>query len=210
MPQQKLSNAIEYLQDLLPQATRSEKRLRKALYLLLANAKPVSINELAAYLNIDIPQLKQELANQSYVEYDAQENIIAFRGLTLKTTQHQVDIAQANFFTWCAFDALFVADLVNKQTQIKTLCPCCNTDLSLMINPSSVQQQNQSIVMSFVIANPQQYQQELQQSFCCKVHFFCDLECGNQWTSDKPNLQLFYLDDALKIAKSRNQLFLAS
>lgn len=62
--------------------------------------------------------------------------------------------------------------------------------------------------MSFVIPRQENYEAGLQSSFCCKVHFFCDESCGNQWTENETDIQLFNLSDSLAIAEARNRYFL--
>ena len=205
----KLQDTIQHLNQILPKLSELEKRVSTYLYIELVKGYPVPLAKIEKQFSIPEEQVRKLLGELAYVEHNQNDEIIAYRGVTLSPTKHTLVTEDSTVYTWCAFDTLFLLDLIDKPAHIHSTCAEC--DKKLMLKPSmlaSSQFENTSIVMSFLVPEPSAYQESLRASFCCKVHLFCNAACGQQWTSQQNNIELFSVDDSLTIARERNRFML--
>lgn len=205
----KLQETIQHLNKILPKFTELEKRLSKFLYIELVKGFPVPLAKIVEQLHLPEEQAIELLDALDYVEQNQNNEIIAYRGVTLSSAKHTLVTAESTVYTWCAFDTLFLLDLIDEPAHIHSTCATCNK--KLMLKPSMLDGskfENSSVVMSFLVPEPSAYQESLRASFCCKVHFFCNLNCGQQWSSLQSNIELFSIDDSLTIARERNRFML--
>ncbi|WP_444993890.1 organomercurial lyase [Aliikangiella sp. IMCC44359] len=205
----KLQETIQHLNLILPKFSELEKRVSKYLYIELAKGYPVPLAKIVKQLDIPEEQVRKLIDTLAYVEQNQNDEIIAYRGVTLSPTKHALVTNNSTVYTWCAFDTLFLLDLIDEPAHIHSTCAACNK--KLILKPSKLagsQFENNSMVMSLFVPEPSAYQESLRDSFCCKVHFFCNETCGQQWSSQQSNIELFSVDDSLTIAQERNRFML--
>jgi len=67
--------------------------------------------------------------------------IVGFRGLTLRPTDHLLEISGQTLFTWCAWDLLFLPMILcPKETAFgQSSCPITKTQICLTVGPTSVE-----------------------------------------------------------------------
>ena len=105
----------------------------------------------------------------------------------------------------------FLADLLVKPVSISSHCPTCRKAIACkVIDHDLTNTKETDTVMSFTITNKVDYCEDLQKTFCCKVHFFCNERCGNEWINLSPEIGFFDLADSLAIAQERNRQFLGN
>ena len=147
----------------------------------------------------------------AYVEYSATGEILAYRGVTLNQTKHYVFHNNVKIYTWCAFDTLFLADLLVEPVSIFSNCPACGKAISCKVTDRNlISSKDSDIVMSFIIPDKVDFCEDLQNAFCCKVYFFCNQQCGSEWINLSPEIALFNLAESLVIAQERNRQFLGN
>lgn len=205
----RLQTTIDSLESLLPKQSKQERFLSKVLYQKLAKGEPVSVSSIATIMRNTEAIVLELLEKLPYVEFNGSHQVVAYRGVTLKPTQHKVVVNNTAIYTWCAFDSLFLLDLLSEDASIQSSCAQCKKSIKLSSvenNPSCLS--NSEVKMSFVIPLQANYESGLQSSFCCKVHFFCDEFCGNKWIENNDDIQLFSMADSLAIAEARNRYFL--
>ena len=125
-----LQSTVEQLQKLLPNLKKEERQISKLLYQKLALGKSVSIETIANELQKPIQEIQDHLKQMAYVEYCAASEISAYRGVTLNQTKHNVFHNNSKIYTWCAFDTLFLADLLVKPVSISSICPTCRKTIA--------------------------------------------------------------------------------
>jgi alkylmercury lyase len=204
-----LQSTVQQLQKLLPNLKKEKRQISKFIYQKLALGKSVPIETIANELQIPIQDIQVHLKQMAYVEYNAIGEISAYRGVTLNQTKHCVFHNNVKIFTWCAFDTLFLADLLVEPVSISSNCPACGKTIACKVTDRNLTSSKDSdIVMSFIIPDKVDYCEDLQNAFCCKVHFFCNLQCGSEWINLSPEIDFFDLEKSLVIAQERNRQFL--
>ena len=204
-----LQSTVQQLQKLLPKLKKEERQISKFLYQKLALGKSVPIETIANELQIPIQDIQVHLKQMAYVEYSATGEISAYRGVTLNQTKHCVFHRNFKVHTWCAFDTLFLSDLLVGPVSISSNCPTCRKAIACKVTDRDlISSNNSDIVMSFIIPDKVDYCEDLQSAFCCKVHFFCNEKCGSEWVNLSPEIGFFDLSESLVIAQERNRQFL--
>ena len=79
--------------------------LYRPLLRLLADGRPVSVEDLAAAAGRSVDDVRQTVASLPDVEIDDQGLIVGY-GLTLRETPHRFEIDGKRLYTWCALDTL--------------------------------------------------------------------------------------------------------
>jgi Alkylmercury lyase len=74
----------------------------------------------------------------SAVALDHRGVIIAFSGLSLVPTHHRFAVDGTMLFTCCAFDALFLPEILGKPATLITRCPGSGAELSVELAPGEV------------------------------------------------------------------------
>jgi len=204
-----LQSTVQQLQKLLPNLKKEERQISKFLYQKLALGNSVPIETIANELQIPIQDIQVHLKQMAYVEYSATGEISAYRGVTLNQTKHCIFHNNVKIYTWCAFDTLFLADLLVEPVSISSNCPVCGKAIACKVTDRNLTSSKDSdTVMSFIIPNKVDYCEDLQNAFCCKVHFFCNEKCGSEWINLSPEVDFFDLSESLVIAQERNRQFL--
>src|SRR5579859_524657 len=105
----------DYLKRRIPASnTREMQRLSVALYRLLGRGAPVMRRQLAdagAVAQDRVQPFLQE-SLPSAIEFDDRGAIIAYGGLSLVPTLHRLVMDETELYTWCAFDALFLPEIL--------------------------------------------------------------------------------------------------
>lgn len=206
-----LQSTVQQLQELLPNLKNEERLISRFLYQKLALGRSVSIETIANELQEPIQDVQDHLNQMRYVEYSADSEVSAYRGVTLNKTKHHVFHNNFKIYTWCAFDTLFLADLLVKPVSISSNCPtCCKSIACKVTDRDLISLKETDTVMSFIIPNKVDYCEDLQNAFCCKVHFFCNEQCGSEWINMSPEIVFFDLAESLVIARERNRQFLGN
>lgn len=210
-----LKTSIEGLINLLPQLKKETRVLARLIYLELAKGKPVTFEQLENISGYPEAQLTTILDELNYLEYDHNQAIVAYRGITLTPTPYRIEIdfltEKTIVFSWCAFDALFLADLLQQNLTIFAECPSCHQAIKLtFVNNKNHNSAKYHHYMSFILPSRDNYNQDLVNSFCGYIHFYCDEICVANAPNKLTDIQFFSISDAMKVAKQRNKVYFSS
>jgi alkylmercury lyase len=202
-------NAVDNIVDLLlqafPQMSEQEQILALSLYRLLAGGAAVSSEQLANNCNQPVNVVENCLANWPGIFFDNNNNVVGFWGLTINDTPHQLEVNNKTVFTWCAFDTLFIPQLLNETVQVTSTCPVNNEKIHLTVTPEKIIFTDKNeIVVSFLMPDEKELLENITTSFCHYVYFFNHLSDGEQWCKEHPDTFLLPLEDAFEVGKRFN------
>ncbi len=213
--EQSLQSAIDGLIDLLPRLNKDCRDLSQLLYFELAKGKAVTLQHLKSISGYSDARLITLLSQLNYLQYNDDRSIVAYRGITLTPTQYRIEIdfltEKTIVFAWCAFDSLFLADLLKQDITVFAECPSCHQAINLALaNKKTFDSTKYPLYMSFILPSRDNYNEDLANSFCGNIHFFCNEICVENAPHKFTDNQFFSISDALKIAKQRNRTYLSS
>ncbi len=199
------------LEAALPTFAEDEQRAAVTLYRELAKGSPVSTRQFAAALDVPVASAEDLLGRDSirgFVYPDEEGNVLGFGGLAAAPMPHKLDLDGRTRWTWCAWDSLFIPEILGEQAQIESRDPQTGTTIRLTVTPEGVRSQEpETIVVSFVALDAELFNSSADNvmgSFCHFVFFFESWESGEAWATEHEGTFLLTLDEAAELAKRVN------
>ncbi len=191
--------------DTFPQLSVDDQKLTLRLYQLLAEGEPVSRDRLAQALGRSTEAVIQTLSEWPGIFYDESDRIVGFMGLSVKETRHQLRVNGRTVYTWCAWDTLFIPEVLNATVNISSTCAATGEGVRLTVSPSGIQAVEPSdVVVSFLIPDENELRENVTASFCHFVYFFRSREDGEAWVSEHDGTFLLSLEEAFTVGKKMN------
>jgi len=110
-------------------------------------------------------------------------------------------------WTWCAWDSLFIPEILGEQAQVESRDPHTGGTIRLTVTPEGVRSQEpETTVVSFVAPDAERFKSadNVMASFCHFVFFFESRESGEAWATKHEGTFLLTLDEAAELAKRLN------
>lgn len=199
-----LENLSAFFVETFSKMNREEQLLARTIYQQLAQGKPLPLKSLAGTLNQAVEVIKQKFTQWGSVFYNNSGEIIGFLGMTVDETQHRMQINSKTSYAWCAWDTLFIPELVGATAQVTSSCATTNKSITLTVTPQGVRSAPADIWLSFLLPDEKAVQENVTTSFCCHVRFFNSKAAGKTWTAQNEGTFLLTLDDAFKVGKKVN------
>jgi len=200
-----LNKLALFFVDTFPQLNVDDQQLTLKLYQLLAKGEPVSCDRLARALDRSAESVNQTLIQWPGVVYDELDRIEAFLGLSVKKTQHQLTVNGRTVYTWCAWDTLFIPELLNATAKISSACGATGEEVRLTVSPSGIQTvEPVDVVVSFLIPYEDELRENVTASFCHFVYFFRSREDGEAWVSEHEGMFLLSIEEAFTVGQLMN------
>ena len=187
-----------------PTLSDEEQELALSLYRLLANGDPVDRDRLATRTGVAPEHVTELLGALPGVYLDDREGVIGFWGLTIRPMAHRLLVDDRVLYAWCAWDTLFLPELIGKPAQVKSTCPTTGDAISLSVDGNQVTGvAPDSTVLSF-LHRDHPFDANAIATFCRYVHFFADRGAAEQWTSEHDGTFVISLADGAEIARLAN------
>lgn len=189
----------------MPPLTAREQRVAIVLYRLLALGRPVTSERLAERTGLHDHEVKRLLEGWPGVYRDA-AGVVGFWGLALHRMPHRLHLDGRELRAWCAWDTLFLPELIGRPATAQASCPTTGKTVSLEVIPG-VGVGNLSpagAVLSF-LRREQPLDADTIISFCHFVHFFGSEAAALEWTAAHPNTFVISIDDGFEIGRMTTQ-----
>lgn len=180
-----------------------ERTCAVALLRLLARGEPVAPEALAEQVGRPTAEVVEWLSRSTTVERDAVGRVTGFCGLALEATAHRFTVDDVELHTWCAFDTLFLPELLDRPAEVQSRCPVTDRPVRLTVTPTDVREVNPpDAVVSMVTPVGCA---EVRSTFCCHVMFFASEQAASAWHAEHPTGQVLSVTEAHRLAKMTNQ-----
>jgi alkylmercury lyase len=199
-----LDRISEAILGILPELDEAGQRLSLALYRLLAAGEAVSTDALARAADIERGRADAMLSALPGVYRDAEGRVIGYWGLTIAKTRHRMIIAGKRLYAWCAWDTLFLPELLDSAAHVESVCPVTGDRVALRVGPEGVEADGARPLVSFVAPDPEKVAEDVVRNFCHFVHFFATGQAGRKWLAEHPSTILATLDEAWELGRRRN------
>jgi alkylmercury lyase len=187
------------VQELVP----AEQRAHLLLFRLLAQGAPVPPARLAAATGTDESQVTRWLARW-HGAHTSDGEVIAFQGLSLTATPHRFRVDGCDLYTWCAWDTMFLPELLGRSAQVESTCPIGGQRIRLTVGPDGPRGVDPAdTVLSFQPHSPV-FVDDVQESFCRFVHFFSSPAAAQTWIAEHPGTIVLTLASGFEIGRRTN------
>lgn len=170
----------------LTRADPDAARLLPAVWRVLGEGRPATVEEIAAAAGLPAALVAERLHGDQQVELDRRGRVLGF-GLTLLPTGHRIDLAgRAHaLYGWCGPDVLVVPWLLGVPGRVSSRCPATGTAITAHVGPEGVGEVAPAgAVVSFVDALDAA---DIRGSTCDRQHFFASREAAAGWLAEQPH-----------------------
>ena len=183
----------------------AEQHIAVGLVRALAHGEPVSVGELSRALAVPEAQIAEALDRLPLLFRDDRRRVVGFMGLSAEQMgHHRVHVDGRALSTWCAWDTLFLPELLGQTTRVTSRCPTTGQDVSLTVTPSGpTDVRPAEAVVSFLVPETP-FDADVIRSFCHFVHFFASPAAGERWIAEHPGTFLLAVPDAFELGRQVN------
>ena len=201
-----LKTLLNRIVGLRPNTGRYARQFALQLYRLLARGEPVRVEELAETLNRRSYQTRRTIDSwPSLIQQDERKRVVGFGGLSLERTKHRFSMDGQSMYAWCAWDSLFVPEIIGKTAHVQSECPVTGRSISLTVRPDGVSDCDPAkAVVSFLLPDAMDLEQDVRGSFCAHVHFFASHDASHDWTRRNEGMFLLTVSDAFQLGRQKN------
>jgi alkylmercury lyase len=164
---------------------------------------------LASRLEIPVETVKHVLDGWPGVYSDVEQRIVGYWGLSIPTAYRSPHTLKTNGRTlsaWCAWDTLFLPQLVGQPAEVESVSPKSGT-VRFTLTPQQLQRvEAVSAQMSLVVPDAQRMQEDVLTSFCHFVHFFPSRQAAESWTAKHAGSFTLSIHEAHVLARLKNEM----
>ncbi len=210
----KIPTVDQYWQRLaaeFPAFSPEEQRAAVTLYRELAKGQAVDAAQLSRALGVSPAEGRALLARDSiraFVYADDQGRVLGFGGLAAARMHHRFEVDGRALWTWCAWDSLFIPEILGKPARVTSPDPENGEVVRLLVSPDRIESaEPEDAVVSFLLPDTHDFHTSaahVMAKFCHFVFFFTSRSSGERWVARHPGTFLYSLDEAFVLAKRHN------
>jgi alkylmercury lyase len=182
----------------------TDQRVQLALFRLLARGEPVEAGCLADDVSLETATVVARLGRWHGVHLDATGRVVAFQGLSLAQTPHRLHVEGRTLYAWCAWDTLFLPELIGRRAAIESTCPITGETVSLRVGPTGPTDVAPPEAALSLLLPGSQCGDDTIKSFCSLIHFFASRHAAEAWTARHPGTFVTSIDDGFDIGRRAN------
>ncbi len=119
---------------------------------------------------------------------------------------HTLKMDGRTLSAWCAWDTLFLPQLVGHTAEVESGSPGDGRIVRLTVTPLQVEQvEPVGARMSVLVPDPKEIQKNVITSFCHFVHFFPSRQTGESWAATHPGTFMLSVHEAQILARLKNE-----
>jgi alkylmercury lyase len=181
-----------------------DQELQLALLRLLAQGEPVEPARLAGAVGVPAAAAAESLQRWHEVQADDDGRVVAFGGLSIVEAPHRLRVGGRTLHAWCAWDTLFLPELIGSPAEVESRCPVTGRLISLRVDrggPSELTPPE--AVVSFLLPGTA-YAGDVIAGFCRFVHFFVSPTAAETWTAEHPGTFVISIADGFEVGRITN------
>lgn len=182
-----------------------EQRLALTLYGLLADGRHVPVDALAARTDQPPAAVERTLGRWPGVFRDDQQRVIGFHGLSLGETPHSFRVNGRQLYAWCAWDTLFLPQLLGATAQIESRCPSSGDRVRLTVSPARVESVMPDQTVVSMLVPESAFDEDVVTSFCHYIHFLSSKPAADLWIARHPSTFLLSVEQAFELGQITNR-----
>jgi alkylmercury lyase len=181
------------------------QHLALTLYRLLADGQPVDRARLVARAACSTERVSELLSLWPGVHLDDSDRVIGFWGLSQRPTAHKLLVEDRVLYAWCAWDTIFLPELLDKPTEVESTCPTTGKRICLSVGPAGITDVVPAGTVLSILHRHQPFDNDLIATFCRYVHFFVTPTACEEWASQHDGTFVISLSDGAEIARLTNE-----
>jgi alkylmercury lyase len=188
-----------------PPLTRREQHLAITLYRMLAEGEPVEAPALAERADAAREEVNSALSGWGGIFTDEQDRVIGFLGLSIRPMPHRLIVGGRTLYAWCAFDTLFLPELLGAQAAVESQCPTTGERVTLTLRETEVSDLRPTDAVMSYVHKEEPLDQNVINTFCHYIHFFANPAAAEAWTGHHEGTFTLSLEEGSEIARLTNR-----
>jgi alkylmercury lyase len=188
-----------------PRLSEHEQHLFLTLYRLLAAGQPVDSPALAEAARLPVDGVRAALERLPGVYTDDRQRVIGFWGISIAPMPHQMTVNGQTIYAWCAWDTLFLPELLAATAEIQSRCPTTGRRISVTVEGTEVTSQDPAETVLSFLHRDQPFDADTIRTFCHYVHFFVNPDAAAEWTARREGTFTLSRAHASEIARLTNR-----
>jgi alkylmercury lyase len=188
-----------------PPLTEREQHLAICLYHLLAEGEPVGAGRLADRAGQAHDEVDGALANRPGIFRDERDRVIGFLGLSIRPTPHRLIVGGHTLYAWCAFDTLFLPELLGARANVESHCPTTCEAITLTVTGTEVETVRPATTVLSYLHRDERLDENVIKTFCHYIHFFANADAAAEWTAKHDHTFEVSLAEGSEIARLTNR-----
>lgn len=191
-----------------PELDPDEQRMAVVTYRLLARGEPLSPAQIAEVSGISQAKAEERLRSWPLVLWDAQDRVAGFFGLHVGHIQpaHSIEVDDTTVFGWCAWDTLFITEILQRETHVESIDPYNGRAIRLTVTPDGVIDLDPPETVVSLLAPDSDLAPDAIQRFCHRIHFFSSPGSARDWIAGRPGMFSVTVDEAFELGRRFNRL----
>lgn len=199
----------EQLAAATPTLDHEQQRIALHVYhLIAATARPNTVAQIADAAGVSEARVEESLRSWPLVLRDNQGRVVGFWGIHAEhiTPTHAIEVDGTTVYAWCAWDTLFITELLGRPTQVSSTDPNNGGRVELGVTPDGIVSVDPPGAVVSLLLPEDGLTDEAIQRFCHKVHFFTSPESAEEWIADRPGMFAITVDEAFQLGRATNRL----
>jgi alkylmercury lyase len=192
-----------------PTLDAEQQRIAQQIYKLIATTgRAVTVGQIADSADASPHRVEESLRSWPLVLWDDDDRVVGFWGIHAERLEptHSMVVDGTRVYAWCAWDTLFITEILGRPTQVRSTDPHTGDKVELAIAPDGVTNlEPKGAVVSLLLPEDGLTDDAIQR-FCHKVHFFTSPESAQAWINGRPGLFIVNVDEAFELGRATNRL----
>jgi alkylmercury lyase len=182
-----LADLARRIEDRFWRLSPVERRGALVIHRLLAKGIPVSDSDVGHELGMTSDEIGDLTRDWPGVYRDDEGHIVGFWGLSIPEMPHRFRLGDRQLHTWCAWDSLFLPEILRETADVTSTCPVTGEEIRLRVSPRGVEEVSpDGAVVSLLDPDTGDIEaNRIISSFCSYIHFFASREVGEQWAANR-------------------------
>jgi alkylmercury lyase len=204
-PKPPIPELAETLAEAMPSLEPDQQQLALAVYRQLARGEPVRVGDLASELGLHKADVAAMLEPWPGVFRGEDGRIVSFWGLAIPEMPHRFRVDGCRLHTWCAWDALFIPELIGRTAEVESRPPLGGGSVRLTVDPDRVRAVDPAAAVVAMLSPAEAFDYRVVMTFCHFVHFFPSPQTGSEWVAEHPGTFLLSVPEAHELGRIVNR-----
>lgn len=126
-------------------------------------------------------------------------------GVSLELTAHRLLASGQTLLAWCAWDTLFLPELIGQRADIRSACRTTEP-ITLSVDPTTAISRTQPAEAVVSMLRPDKpFSADMVTRFCHFVHFFRDISAAASWMVRRPGAFPMSIQDGFELGRLTNR-----
>jgi alkylmercury lyase len=188
-----------------PALDEQEQCVAIALYRMLAEGRPVARGDLARRAGVTTDDAASFLDEHPGVHLDDRGRVVGFSGMALTGMAHRLEIDGHQVCAWCAWDTLFLPELLGATVEVSSRCPTTGEAIRLRVGPDGVHGLVPANTVLSFLRPTERFGADTIRSFCHFVHFFASRRAAEPWIARHPGTFVLSIEDGFELGRRMNR-----